>query len=47
MYFNRDNWEDYLAAFRETFQTFCSTDPDRFPIGENKLVVEQVQFLFG
>ena len=37
-----------MAAFRETFQTFCSTDPDRFPIGENKLVifvwVEQVQF---
>ena len=34
MYFNSDNWEEYLSVFRDIFQTFCSTDPDRFPTGE-------------
>jgi hypothetical protein len=35
MYFNSDNWDEYLAAFRQNFQTFCSTDPERFPTGKD------------
>ena len=36
MYFNSDNLDEYLAAFRQNFQTFCSTDPDIFPKGKDK-----------
>eukprot|EP00092_Neocalanus_flemingeri_P031144 GFUD01033831.1.p1 GENE.GFUD01033831.1~~GFUD01033831.1.p1 ORF type:complete len:217 (-),score=54.11 GFUD01033831.1:61-711(-) len=31
MSFHGDNWDGYLTAFREHFQMFSSTDPDRFP----------------
>ena len=36
MQINPDNWDDYLAAFRQYFTELNSTDPNRFPTGNQK-----------
>ena len=32
--FHPDNWPDYLDGFRQQFALLNSTDPNRFPRGE-------------
>ena len=34
MSINPDNWDGYLAGFRQCFPELNSTDPNRFPKGK-------------
>ena len=34
MSINPDNWDGYLAGFRQCFPQLNSTDPNRFPKGK-------------